>query len=112
MSRRRESTGIGALATPYKSPSVCGCLNQRGEDRVGTQTIREFPNELLHGGVPEAVETEEIHFVHRLFGGPLVHAHTVGGNENAGAVVPEAAVHKNLLVRLVVKQGEELRHLF
>ena len=38
--------------------------------------------------------------------------HAVSGNENAGAVVPEATMYKNFLVRIIAEERKELRHLF
>lgn len=73
--------------------------------------VRELAYVLLHGRVPEAVETEEIHFIDRLFGGPFVYRHAESGHENACAIVSEAAMHKNFLVRTVPEEREELRHL-
>src|SRR5215470_1831497 len=89
-----------------------GWLNQRRENRVGTQTVWEFPNELLHGRMPETVETEEIHLIHGACGQPVVRRHAVSGHKNARAVVAEEAMHKDFLVRIIAEQCKEARHLF
>src|SRR5712692_10053943 len=88
-----------------------GC-GQRGESWRGFQPCGEVPNERFHRGMPEAAETKKIHFIHGLLRGPFFHGHAVGGDEHTGAVVAEAAVHENLLRRIVAKQREKLPHLF
>ena len=60
--------------------------------------------------MPEAVETKEVHFLDRLIGRPVVVRHAVGGNENAGAIIAEAAMDKNFFVP-VVEERKELRYL-
>ena len=87
-------------------------LNQWCEGLRGTQMVRELADKLLHGRVPESIETEEIHLIHRLFGGPFVYRHAVSGHKNAGAVVAKAAMHKNLLMLIFAEECEELRNLF
>src|SRR6266568_9160921 len=94
---------FAALGTAPAS-SVRGCLNQRCEGRRGTQMIRKVADELLHGRVPEAVETEEIHLTHRLLRRPFVHRHAVGGDKHARAVVPKEAMHEDPLFRIITKQ--------
>src|SRR5579859_2335535 len=79
-------------------------LNQRPQGRRGMEVIRKVANELLHGRMPEAVETEEIHLIHSLLRRPFVDGHTIRSNENAGAVVSEAAMHKDFLVPIVAEQ--------
>ena len=50
--------------------------------------------------MPETVEAEEIHFFHGLFSRPLLDGHAISGDENAGAIFTEMAVHENLVPRL------------
>src|SRR5215475_2920862 len=75
----------------------------------------EFGGEIadigLHGGVPESVKTEEIHFPHGLFGGPSIERHAIGRNENARAIVTEAAMNEDFFL-FVGEQAEKLRDLF
>ena len=47
--------------------------------------------------MPEAVETEEIHFFDCLMRRPVIMRHAIGGDENAGAIVAEAAVNENFV---------------
>ena len=61
--------------------------------------------------MPEAIEAEEIHFSQGLFGRPFFDGDAIGGGENAGAIIAEAAVHEDFLPRLVVKKREELNNL-
>src|SRR5207253_7718956 len=42
------------------------------------------------------VEDEEIHFFHGLISRPFFEGHAISGNENAGAIVTETAMHENL----------------
>lgn len=62
--------------------------------------------------MPESVEAEEIHFFHSLFRGPLVESHAISGDENAGAIIAEAAMDENLLPRFAAKQRQKLNDLF
>src|SRR5262249_41886868 len=57
--------------------------------------------------MPETVETEEIHFVQGLLGGPAIVSHAIGGDEDAGAVVTETAVHEDLFFGIVVEKEKE-----
>jgi hypothetical protein len=61
--------------------------------------------------MPKAVETKKIHLLEGLLGGPLFKGHPIGGNEDAGAVVSEAAVHKYLFFGILVEQGKKLNHV-
>jgi len=62
--------------------------------------------------MPEAVETEEVHFFQGLLGGPFFDGHAIGGHEDAGAVVAVAAMHENLLVGVLAEVGKKLQDLF
>ena len=62
--------------------------------------------------MPEAVETEEIHFFDRLFSGPLFNGHAIDGGENAGAIIAEAAVDEDFLPWIVAEKREKLDDLF
>ena len=66
----------------------------------------------FHGGMPEAVEAEEIHFLDGLFCGPFLNGHAIEGSENAGAIVAEVAVHEDFLPRIVAEKREKLHDLF
>ena len=48
--------------------------------------------------MPEAVETEEIHFFDCLMRKPVIVSHAIGGDENAGAIVAESAMNENFVV--------------
>src|SRR5215468_11801675 len=61
--------------------------------------------------MPESVETEKVHFFHRLLRGPSVESHAVGCDENAGAVIAKPAVNKYPFF-FVREEGEKLRDLF
>ena len=69
-------------------------------------------NERPHGGMPKAVEAKEIHFFGGLFGGPLLDGYAIDGGEHAGAIVAEAAVHKDFLPTVVTEEGKKLDDLF
>lgn len=60
--------------------------------------------------MPEAVETKEIHFLDGLLWRPVVVRHAIGGDENAGAIVAEAAVNENFFV-VIFEEGKKLRDL-
>ena len=55
---------------------------------------RELANEGFHGGMPKAVEAKKIHLLQGLLGGPFFEGHAIGGHEDAGAIIAEAAVHE------------------
>src|SRR6267143_1949069 len=84
---------------------------ERGEGWRGIQVCREPANEGFHGGMPKAVEAKKIHLLQSLLGGPFFEGHAIGGDEDAGAIIAEAAVHKNFLFGVIVEQREELNHL-
>src|SRR5215470_4557486 len=86
-------------------------LNHGRKNSSRARMVREFSDEFLHGRMPESVEAEEVHFLHGLFGCPLLYSHAIGGDKYSSAVVPEAAMHENLLFRIVPKQFQELRYL-
>jgi len=65
-----------------------------------------------HGGVPQAVEPEEIHFFYGFFSRPFLRGDAISGDENAGAVLTEAAVHEDFLPRIIVEKREKLDDLF
>lgn len=69
-------------------------------------------DERFHRRVPKAVETEEVHLLHSLFGGPFFDGHAIRGDENAGAIVTKAAVHEDFLARIVAEKKEKLSNLF
>src|SRR4029077_5222505 len=72
----------------------------------------EILDKSLHGGMPSAIEAEEIHFADRFFSRPFLGGDAISGNENAGAIFAEAAVHKDFLSRVIVEKGEKLHDLF
>ena len=84
---------------------------ERGEGWGGIQVRREPANEGFHGGMPKAVEAKKIHLLQGLFGGPFFEGHAIGGNEDAGAIIAEAAVHKFFSFGVIVEKREELNHL-
>ncbi len=61
--------------------------------------------------MPEAVETEEVHFLDGLVGRPAVVRHAIGGYENAGAIIAEAAVDEDFFF-VILEEGKKLRDLF
>ena len=71
-----------------------------GQSGRRIQPRREIANKGFHRGMPETVEAEEIHFFHGLFSRPLLDGHAISGDENAGAIFTEMAVHENLVPRL------------
>jgi len=64
----------------------------------------------FHGRVPAAVETEEIHFLDGLIGGPGVMRYAIARDENARAIIAEAAVNENLFLR-IAEERKKLRNL-
>jgi len=81
------------------------------ERRRGFYPPREVANESLHGRMPKAVETKKIHLLEGLLGGPFFEGHAIGGNEDAGAVISEAAVHKYFFFGIIAEQRKESNHL-
>src|SRR5258707_5609256 len=73
--------------------------------RFGLQLRLKTVDEGLHRRMPKAIETEEIHFVHRLLGCPTIKGHAISGNKYAGAVLAQTAMHKHLFFWVAVKQG-------
>src|SRR5579864_2260847 len=62
--------------------------------------------------MPESVEAEEIHLFDGFVGGPFLHGHAVGGDENSGAVFAEMAMNEDLLCGIVAaEQRQKLGHL-
>jgi len=82
------------------------------EGGCGIQASGEIVDKRFHGGVPEAVEAEEIHFLGGLVGGPFLDGHAIDGGENAGAIVAEAAVQEYFLTGIVAEEREKLDDLF
>jgi hypothetical protein len=76
------------------------------------QPRRKIVDKSSHRGVPQAVEAEEIHFFDGLVGGPFLEGDAISGDENAGAIVAEAAVQEGLLPGIVVEEREKLDKLF
>lgn len=68
-------------------------------------------HECFHRGVPETIETKKIHFLDGLLVGPFLHRHAIAGDEHAGAIVAEAAVHEDFFFWIVMKQRKKLRYL-
>jgi len=60
--------------------------------------------------MPEAVETEEIHFLDCLMRKPVIVSHAIGGYENAGAIVAEAAMNEDFFF-VILEERKELRDL-
>lgn len=89
-----------------------GCGAEGSEGGGGVEAGGEIADKSDHGGMPEAVETEEVHFFQCLLGGPFFDGHAIGGHEDAGAVVAIAAMHENLLVGVIAKVGKKLQDLF
>jgi hypothetical protein len=78
----------------------------------GVKSRGKVADKGFHGRMPEAVEAEEIHLVHGLFGGPFLDGHAIDGGENTGAIVAEAAVHEDFFPRITAEKREELDDLF
>jgi hypothetical protein len=89
-----------------------GRSTERSECGRGFQALGEIVDKSFHGGVPESVEAEEIHFLGGLLGGPFLHGHAIDGGENAGAIVAEAAVEEDFLPGIVAEEREKLDDLF
>src|SRR5262249_32885245 len=84
---------------------------ESGQCRSGLQARGKVADERLHRGMPETVETEEVHFVHGLLGGPAVQSHAIGGDKNACAIITKAAMHKDFLTGMIAEQCKKLRDL-
>ena len=87
-------------------------FDERGENRLGIQARGEIANKSFHPGVPEAAETEEIHFVHGLLGSPFVEGHAIGRDEDARAILAEAAMHEDFVPRIGPEKREKQHKLF
>src|SRR5438128_2654663 len=61
--------------------------------------------------MPEAVETEEVHFLQSLIGRPVLESHAIRRDENAGAIIAEPAVDKDFLMP-VLEERKKLCDLF
>src|SRR5215467_16189256 len=77
------------------------------QSRSALQPGRKIADERFHRRVPESVEAEEVHFVDGLLRRPAVVRHAIGGDEHAGAVVPEAAVHKDFPAGIFAEKRQE-----
>lgn len=84
---------------------------ERGEGWGGVEASGKIVDEGNHGGVPNAVEAEEVHLMKGLLGGPLFKSHAIGGYEDAGAVLAEMTMDENFLRGVLAKEREELKHL-
>jgi hypothetical protein len=62
--------------------------------------------------MPVIVETEGVHFLHRLFNSPIVFGDAIGGHDDAGAVFTVFTMDKNLLAGRAAQESEELSDLF
>ena len=69
---------------------------------------REVFNVSSHRRMPEVFEVEVKHLLKRFFCGPMQKGDTVSGEEHAGAVVAQPAMHVKLFCRMLLKKGEEL----
>jgi hypothetical protein len=59
--------------------------------------------------MPKAIETEVVHFVYCLLGGPFLDRNTIRGNENSCTVFAEPAMNENFGV--AIEQRKKLRYL-
>src|SRR5690348_2228522 len=84
---------------------------KRRQSGSGLQASRKIADERFHGGMPKAVEAEEIHFVHGLLRRPAFIGHAIGGDENAGAIVAKTAMDENSFFGIVAKENEERSNL-
>jgi len=80
---------------------------KRRQGGSALKASRKIANERFHGGMPKAVESEEIHFVEGLLRGPAFVSHAIGGDENAGAIVAKTAMEENFFFGIVAKESEE-----
>lgn len=71
----------------------------------------KIADEGFHFGVPETVESKETHFVEGLVDRPFFDGHTIGGDEDAGAVFAIVAVDEDFFVRTSGEEREELHDL-
>ncbi len=62
--------------------------------------------------MPYAVEAEEVHFLDGLIRRPFLKGNAIDGDENAGAILAEVAVHEHFLPRIVAEKREKLHDLF
>src|ERR1700741_5178400 len=84
---------------------------ERRQRCVAGEPAGKFPYKSGHWRMPDSVETEDVHFMQSFIGEKFVEGYAVGGDENAGAVVAQAAMHKDLFVGIAAEYGEELRDL-
>jgi hypothetical protein len=68
-------------------------------------------NEIDHGGMEGAIETESQHFGESVIRGPILKGNAVGSDENAGAIAPKFAVNENGLRRRLFEKREKLGEL-
>lgn len=61
--------------------------------------------------MPGVVEAEGIHFAEGLLRGPMIEGDAIGGDENASAIMAEAAMDENGFARRLPQQGKKLRDL-
>ncbi len=55
--------------------------------------------------MPEAVESEKVHFFQGLIGGQFFKGHAVGSDEDSGAVIAVVAVHEDLFLGAIAENG-------
>jgi hypothetical protein len=90
-------------------------VRESAEGSEGWRSIQasgKITDEGLHGGMPEAVEAEEIHLIQGLLARPLFVGDAIGSHEDAGAVFAKMAVNEYFLSRIVAEEREKLNHLF
>jgi hypothetical protein len=85
--------------------------SEGGEGGGGSEARGKIADERDHGGMPGAVETEVVHFLQGLIGRPLFDGHAIGGDEDAGAIFTEMAMHEDFLRGIVAEKRKKLKHL-
>ena len=97
-----EQTPGSRVRSPFAKRGQCGgCFHARGK----------IAYEGFHGGMPETVKAEKIHFLHGLLGRPFLKGHAISGDEYASTIVAEQAVHENFLLRILAKKRKKLHDL-
>lgn len=92
---------------------LCGGLaSKRGEGRGLCEVRGKILDVNPHRGMPEVFEVEVEHFLKGPFCGPMLEGDTVSAEKQASAIVAQPAMDKELLLRMLLKQGKELHEFF
>src|ERR1700730_9559113 len=104
---------MSGSARPVRKPAKNSfALTKRHERWSRVQARWKIADESAHRGMPETVESQIEHFLYSSLRWKFFNGDPGKSNENTGAVIAVAAMHKNLFLRVVAKNREKFRNLF